>query len=71
MLKEMKEYKQGLVTVKTAAADALGMDSLIRFKKPFASGCPNVRLQREDDRETGLTTYCAYWKFVGAQVIVR
>jgi hypothetical protein len=70
-VKGLREYKQGLITVKTAAANDLGMDSLVRFKKPFASGCPNVRLVREDDSDTGLTTYSAQYKFVGAQIIVR
>ena len=70
-VKGLREYKQGLITVKTTAANDLGMDSLVRFKKPFASGCPNVRLVREDDSDTGLTTYSAQYKFVGAQIIVR
>lgn len=70
-VKGLREYKQGLVTVKTTAANALGLDGLIKFKKPFASGCPNVRLVREDDSDTGLTTYSAQYKFVGAQIIVR
>jgi hypothetical protein len=70
-VKGLREYKQGLISVKTAAANDLGMDSLVRFKKPFASGCPNVRLVREDDSDTGLTTYSAQYKFVGAQIIVR
>ena len=67
----MREYKQGLVTVKTSAANALGLDNLIKFKKPFASGYPNVRLVRDDDNNTGLTTYSAYYKYVGTQVILR
>lgn len=70
-LRYLKEYRQGLVTVKISAANALGMDGLVRFKKPFASGCPNVRLVREDDSATGYTTYSACYKFVGTQIIVR
>jgi hypothetical protein len=59
------------VTYDANLQEDLGMDSLVRFKKPFASGCPNVRLVREDDFDTGLTTYSAQYKFVGAQIIVR
>ena len=70
-VKGLREYKQGLVTVKTSAANALGLDNLIKFKKPFASGYPNVRLVRDDDNNTGLTTYSAYYKYVGTQVILR
>ena len=70
-LMEWKEYKQGLITVTTTAAEALGLDDLIQFEKPFASGGPNVRMIREDDTETGLTTYSAYYKFVGTQIILR
>ena len=70
-LRGWKEYRQGLITVKTSAADTLGLDNLIKFGKPFESGCPNVRMIREDDTETGLTTYSAYYKFVGTQIILR
>ena len=71
MLKEMKEYKQGLVTVKTAAANALGLDGLIKFSKSYKSGDSRITLVREDDVATGLTTYSACYKFVGSQVVVR
>ena len=71
MLKEMKEYKQGLVTVKTAAANALGLDGLIKFSKSYKSGDSRMTLVREDDVATGLTTYSACYKFVGSQVVVR
>ena len=71
MLKEMKEYKQGLVTVKTAAANALGLDGLIKFSKSYKSGDSRMTLVREDDVATGFTTYSACYKFVGSQVIVR
>ena len=71
MLKEMKEYKQGLVTVKTAAANALGLDGLIKFSKSYKSGDSRITLVREDDVATGFTTYSACYKFVGSQVIVR
>lgn len=70
-VKEWGGYKQGLVTVKTTAANVLGMDELINFKKPVVSGIPNVRLVRDDDPDTGLTTYSAYCKFVGMQMIFR
>ena len=69
MVKGLKEYKQGLVTVKTSAANALEMDNLVKFKKPSASGVL-VRLVRDDDPE-GTTTYSAYYKFVGTQIILR
>lgn len=68
-LRGWKEYKQGLVTVKTSAANALGVDNLVKFKKPSASGVL-VRLVRDDDPE-GTTTYSAYYKFVGTQIILR
>ena len=71
MLKEMKEYKQGLVTVKTAAANALGLDGLIKFSKSYKSGDSRITLVREDDVATGFTTYSACYKFVGSQVVVR
>ena len=70
-IRELKEYKQGLITVTTTAANTLGLDSLIKFARPFASGSPNVRMIREDDSQTGLTTYSAYYKFVGTQIILR
>lgn len=70
-VKEWKAYKQGLITVRTSAADALKMDDLIRFGKPLASGGPNIRLIREDDQTTGFTTYSANYKFTGTQIIVR
>ena len=69
MVKGLKEYKQGLVTVNTSAANALEMDNLVKFKKPSASGVL-VRLVRDDDPE-GTTTYSAYYKFVGTQIILR
>ena len=69
-LREWKEFKQGLVTVKTSAADTLKMDDLISFKKSSASGNPVMRLVREDNPE-GVTTYSAYYKFVGTQIILR
>ena len=70
-VRECGEYKQGLVTVKTTAANVLGMDELVNFKKPVVSGIRNVRLVREDNPDTGLTTYSAYWKLVGMQIIFR
>ncbi len=70
-VKERKAYKQGLITVRTSAADALKMDDLIRFGKPLASGGPNIRLIREDDQTTGFTSYSANYKFTGTQIIVR
>ena len=66
-----KTYKIGLITVKTSAANALNLDSLIKFNKPEEFGNLKVRMIREDDAETGLTTYSAYYDFVGFQVIVR
>ena len=45
------------------------MDNLVKFKKPSASGVL-VRLVRDDDPE-GTTTYSAYYKFVGTQIILR
>jgi len=66
-----KEYKLGLITVKTLAANALNLDSLIKFNKPEEFANLKVRMIREDDVETGFTTYSAYYDFVGFQVIVR
>ena len=66
-----KEYKLGLITVKTLAANALNLDSLIKFNKPAEFENLRVRMIREDDGETGFTTYSAYYDFVGFQVIVR
>ena len=66
-----KTYKLGLITVTTSAANALNLDSLIKFNKPAEFENLRVRMIREDDGETGLTTYSAYYDFVGFQVIVR
>jgi hypothetical protein len=66
-----KTYKLGLITVKTSAANALNLDSLIKFNKPEEFANLKVRMIREDDVETGFTTYSAYYDFVGFQVIVR
>jgi hypothetical protein len=66
-----KTYKLGLITVKTSAANALNLDSLIRFNKPEEFANLKVRMIREDDVETGLTTYSAYYDFVGFQVIIK
>ena len=66
-----KTYKLGLITVKTSAANALNLDSLIKFNKPAEFENLRVRMIREDDGETGFTTYSAYYDFVGFQVIVR
>ena len=70
-LRELKEFKQGLITVKTTAADELELDSLIKIRKGAVSGNSLLRLVREDDSNTGLTTYSAYYKYVGTQIIVR
>jgi hypothetical protein len=66
-----KTYKLGLITVKTSAANALNLDSLIRFNKPEEFANLKVRMIREDDVETGFTTYSAYYDFVGFQVIIK
>ena len=66
-----KTYKLGLITVTTSAANALNLDSLIKFNKPAEFENLRVRMIREDDGETGFTTYSAYYDFVGFQVIVR
>lgn len=66
-----KTYKLGLITVKTSAANALSLDSLIKFNKPTECKNLRVRMIREDDAGTGLTTYSAYYDFVGFQFIVK
>jgi len=66
-----EDYKLGLLTVKTSAADALNLGSRIKFNKSCAIDGLLERVIREDDGETGFTTYSAYYDFVGFQVIVR
>jgi hypothetical protein len=70
-LRELKEFKQGLITVKTTAADALELDDFIKIRKGAESGNLLLRLVRDDDSKTGFTTYSAYYKYVGTQIIVR
>jgi hypothetical protein len=57
--------------VKTTAADALELDDFIKIRKGAESGNLLLRLVRDDDSKTGFTTYSAYYKYVGTQIIVR
>ena len=66
-----EDYKLGLLTVKTSAADALNLGSRVKFNKSCAIDGLLERVIREDDAETGWTTYSACYDFVGFQVIVR
>jgi hypothetical protein len=71
LLAAKENYKLGLLTVKTSAANALNLGSRIKFNKSRVVDGLLERMIREDDEETRLTTYSAYYDFVGFQVIVR
>ncbi|MBR3822397.1 MAG: hypothetical protein IKJ37_12360, partial [Kiritimatiellae bacterium] len=71
LLASKENYKLGLLTVKTSAANALNLGSRIKFNKSRIVDGLLERVIREDDAETELTTYSAYYDFGGFRVIVR
>lgn len=71
LLASKENYKLGLLTVKTSAANALNLGSRIKFNKSRVVDGLLERVIREDDAVTKLTTYSAYYDFVGFRVIVR
>ncbi len=71
LLASKENYKLGLLTVKTSAANALNLGSRIKFNKSRVVDGLLERVIREDDAVTGLTTYSACYDFVGFRVIVR